>query len=108
MAEYLTERLSHENDGDMPYVERQRVKELAKKYGTDYFMWTGAVSLKNGNKQYTMLYTLIYDVNTDDVKMSTYREIKNRASGSLLNSHLYDILNQVRTRSSGNKTSRKA
>jgi hypothetical protein len=29
--------------------------------------------------------------------MSTFREIKNRASASLLNSQLYDMLNQVKT-----------
>jgi hypothetical protein len=97
MSDYISERLSHENDVEVPYIERARVKDLAKKYGTGYFMWTGAVALKNGNRQYTMLYTIIYDVNTDEIKMSTFREIKNRASASLLNSQLYDMLNQVKT-----------
>ena len=106
MSDYISERLSHENDIDMPYVERERVKELATKYGTGYFMWIGAVAIKNGNHQYTMLYTILYDVNTDEIKMSSYREIKNRASASLLNSHLYDMLDQVKAKPSKNKESR--
>ncbi len=127
MTDYISERLSHEKDVDMPFAERERIKALAKKYNTDYFMWTGAISLTDRNRwnvllilysaifppilpftlapminggQFTIYYALVYDVNTDEIKMSTYREIKNRTRGYILNSHIYDVLNQVKSKPS--------
>ena len=88
-------------------------------------MWTGAVSLTDRNRfnaaliaysiilpyilpftlpaminsgQYTIYYALEYDVKTDEVKMATYREIKNRTRGYILNSHIYDVFNQVKAK----------
>jgi hypothetical protein len=125
MNDYISERLSHEKDIDMPFAERDRVLALAKKYNTDYFMWTGAVSLTDQNRrnmflimysvifpvilpftlppminngEYTIYYALVYDVKTDEVRLSTYREIKNRTRGYILNSHIYDVMNQVKSK----------
>ncbi|HLP51365.1 MAG TPA: M48 family metallopeptidase, partial [Chitinophagales bacterium] len=50
MEEYISDRLHHSEDVDLPFAERNRINELAKKYDTDYFMWTGTISLTDKNR----------------------------------------------------------
>lgn len=131
LDEYISERLSHENDIEIPYAERERVQEIAKKYDTKYFMWTGAVALSNNSGRRTaglivlsvlmppsMLFTLprlinggfntvyfslVYNVETDELKYATYRDVQNRTKGYILNSHIYDSFNQIKSKKKGKK-----
>lgn len=124
LDEYITDRLNLEDGVDMPYAERERVKAIAQKYGTNNFMWTGAVSLNYNNSRKiagmvvltvlwppsmfftlprlingghtTLYFALIYDVETDKLRYATYREVENRTKGYILNSHIYDAFNQIK------------
>lgn len=126
LDEYISERLDHEDDIKMPYAERERIKEIAAKYNTKYFMWTGAISAteKNARRRaglivlsvlvppsllftlpriinaghYTVYFSLLYNVETDELTYATYREIQNRTKGYILNSHLYDSFNQIKSK----------
>jgi len=124
MQEYISDRLATPSDVDLPYCEHDRVKAIAAKYGSDYFIYTGAISLTEKSRakaglivmsilvpptivfnipnlvsagQYTLYFTLVYDVKTDELKMVSSRELNNSTNPVLLNSHMYDVLHQVKT-----------
>lgn len=123
LEEYVVDRLDHDNVAVM-YPERERIRNLAKKYNTDYFMWSGVISYQGQMKRkivtavmstvfpfilpftmaymingghYTYYFNLMYDVKTDNVKMVNFREINSRTSPSILNSHIYDTFLQLKT-----------
>jgi hypothetical protein len=124
MEDNKSDRLKHEKEVNLPYPERDRVNAIAKKYNSDYFMWTGTVSLNDWNRnnikliafsvgfpvilpftlpaiiragQSTLYFALIYNIKTDRVEYATYREIMNRTNGYILDSHIYDVFNQVKS-----------
>lgn len=124
LEDYISDRLNHEKEVNLPFPEAQRLKDLAAKYNTDHFMWTGTISLTDRNRwnallimysilfppslpftlpplinggQYTMYFALMFNVETNKVELATYREIQNRTRGYLLDSHIYDVLNQVKS-----------
>ena len=124
LGDYISDRIDHEKDITLPCMERDRIKAIAKKYNTDYFMWTGTISLTDKNRfnaflimysilippsmpfilpslinggQYTLYFTLVYDVKTDKVRFASFREINNRTRGYLLDSHIYDVFNQIKS-----------
>ena len=124
LEEYVTDRLEHDTIS-APFPEREKIMSLAKKYNTDYFMWTGVISYKdylprktatavmtgifpfilpftlsyliNGG-HYTYFFNMMYDVRTDHVKMLNFREIKSSTDAGILNSHIYDTFLQLRTK----------
>lgn len=120
---YLNNRLAQPSNFQVPYLERDKMLALAQKYGTDNFMWTGVVSLTDKNLlQYgwlvlaimypvsapfvlpqmitggnrTLYFSLVYNVKTDEIKLSAMREIENRTTPTILNSHIYDVLSQIK------------
>ena len=123
LEEYVTDRLEYE-DAMAPYPERERILELAKKYNTDYFLWTGVISYKDFEKRkivtavmsgvfpfilpftlsylingghYTYYFNMMYDVKTDQITMGNFREVDSRTGPSILNSHIYDTFIQLKT-----------
>ena len=129
MEEYITNRLALEKTVNLPYAERERVEEIAKKYDTDHFMWTGTISLTDNTAfkklmvlscvfpvslpftlgplvnrgQYTLYFALMYNVKTDEVEYATFREINNRTNGYILDSHIYDVFNQIKSTKTAKK-----
>lgn len=126
LEEYISERLDHDKEINMPYPERDRIRAIAQKYGTENFVWIGAISgsqkmararaglivlsvlvppsilftlprLINAG-HYTVYFALMYNVETDELKYSTFREIQNRTKGYILNSNIYDSFNQIKTK----------
>jgi hypothetical protein len=123
LEEYVMDRLGHQNVSAL-YPEREKITNLAKKYNTDYFMWSGVISYKDVQKRkivtgvmsgifpfilpftlsylingghYTYYFNMMYDVKTDKVKMVNFREIDSRTTPSVLNSHIYDTFLQLHT-----------
>ncbi|MBS1624813.1 MAG: hypothetical protein JST83_12375, partial [Bacteroidetes bacterium] len=121
LEEYVADRLESD-DQPTPFPDRQKITELAKKYNTDYFLWTGVVSYKENQKRkitlgvlsaflpymlpftlsylingghYTFYFNMMYDVKTDQVTMANFREVYSRTSPSVLNSHIYDTFMQL-------------
>jgi predicted Zn-dependent protease len=125
LEEYIGDRMNHEKDINMPCLDRDRILSIAKKYNTNHFMWTGTISLTDKNRfnplvimysillppslmltmpslinggQYTLYFAIIYDVSTDKVRFATFREINNRTRGFILDSHLYDVMTQIKSK----------
>ncbi len=125
LNEYISEKVMHSDDVSIISYERSRVLELAKKYGTDNFVWSGVISYTDKQRvnsrlailgifmpiylpfmishyvnqgQYTYFYTLVYDVKTDEVKLSNFRLVNNRTKGYILDSNIYDVMNQIKSK----------
>ncbi|MCW3125519.1 MAG: Peptidase family [Bacteroidetes bacterium] len=124
LEEYVSERLSSPFDTRAIYPERERIAAMAKKYNTDYFLWTGVVSYEEFRKStiglavtsallpvilpftlsplinrghYTFYFNIMYDVKTDRIKMVNFREVNNKTGPSILNSHIFDTFEQMHT-----------
>ena len=123
MEDYIAERLHHDGDITTPYPEREKMKKLAQKYNTDYFMWSGVVSYKDYQKRkigvavvssifpfmlpftlsylangghYTYYFNMMYDVKEDKVKLVNFRAVESRTNPSILNSHIFDTFQQIK------------
>ncbi len=128
LQDYFKDQVNHDKDVDMSFIEKERIAALAKKMNTDYFMWTGVISLTDKNKlragsviipillpvllpvvlpslinngQYTLYFALIYDVKADKIRFATFREINNRTQSDILDSHIYDVFQQIKKAKKG-------
>jgi hypothetical protein len=98
--DWINERLAH-GSNVRTLVEGAESKEaLIAKYGTSYFMWTGVMSLtrKGLLRPYTVIYVIVYDLATEKPVFTQTREIKMGDSKANLNSHFYDIFNQIHSK----------
>ncbi len=112
--------------GNMPIsgYQQKEIEELAKRYGTDYFMWTGVagVQIKKpvGMKVFGLLFTIpfapitlplmvldnyemyyysvLYNVKTGQNYIIKSEEFTRRDSDMLLNAHIYDTFLQIKTK----------
>lgn len=112
-------------------TNQAQVEAIAKKYGTDYFVWTGIVSgrqnrgllgaalffriylpwsLPNAIKTYidkkydSLLFAIIYNVKTGKNEILHFNYLGKKDSDMTLNAHLYDILLQINASKDGKKT----
>ncbi len=123
MQEYLRDRVNHSNNVDIPFQNRAQLLTLAKKYGTNKFMWSGVISFREdpskttklailtasvpfllpftlspliNNGRWTLYFNLIYNVETDELVFSNYREINNRTADYILDQNIYDTFYQIK------------
>jgi len=107
-----------------PSFEQHDIDLLAKKYNTDYFLWTGVISLKNSGKGewawvgasillpyflpftlYNALtpdydifyYAILYDVTTGKRSVLKTEFYPTRDSKTMIKSHVYDTYHQIYT-----------
>jgi hypothetical protein len=134
LENYISERLEVPSDVQMLYPERERIEMLARKYNTDYFLWTGVVSYDEFRRSkvglavmsavmpfmlpftlsslinrghYTYYFNMMYDVKNDRVKMVNFRQVNCHTGPGILNSHIFDTFEQIRSepsQSAENKT----
>jgi len=119
--QYFKQQLNHYNLTLTPSFHQNEVDAIAQKYGTDYFLWTGVIALKEKNDswkqllpailapyiipllipsivtpEYDMLYyAILFDVKTgrnEVIKMDFFNK---RDSKTLLNAHMYDVFYQI-------------
>ncbi|HNI43521.1 MAG TPA: hypothetical protein PK230_02430, partial [Chitinophagales bacterium] len=101
---------------------QQTVNEIARKYKAEYVLWTGWVSVKEGNFRagrnismsfavptlfpvafvnafypaHTAAYiAILYNVKTGSYDMVSYNMFEQKVTRTLLNSSVYDTLNQI-------------
>jgi predicted Zn-dependent protease len=101
--DWINERIQH-GYNSRTLVAGAKDKDLVlAKYGTNYFMWTGVISLKRKGLRgtYTFIYIMVYDLANEKVVFSENREIRMRDSKATLNSNYYDIFNQIHQESNG-------
>ena len=124
----LNEWVSEQQEAETLLIygtQQARINAIAKKYDTDFFVWTGVVSMhetknifKTGllllagigylpmmpfsiyesiKPEYnTLFFCTIYDVKTGRLKSVKYDYMKRNDTRALLNSQLYDALLQIR------------
>ena len=120
--DWVAERLTH-GDFDSPIVLNNEFKqELLKKFGTNYFMWTGAISTheKKENlglyilgcfipytlpfcigyvvtpKYDTYFYSIVFDIQSGKIVLFNEHTIDMNDKESVLNSVIYDTFYQVK------------
>ena len=122
---YFTQQMDQYDLSLTPGHQQAEMDQLAKKYKTDYFLWTGVISLKENNKgewlwvgaslfmpyflpftfynavtpDYDMFYyAILYDVTSGKrsiIKMDLY---DTRDGNNFLKSHIYDTYHQINSK----------
>ncbi|MFN0034346.1 MAG: M48 family metallopeptidase [Saprospiraceae bacterium] len=124
LNEWFSEQIKYENLPITYGTNQAKVNAIAEKYGTDQFLWTGVVSLREKKTgaaltvcagllyfpllpfaiyaatkpEYDMLYySVLYDVNEGTYKTLKFEYFDTRDSDTLIKAHYYDTLVQIKT-----------
>ncbi len=108
-----------------PGNQQERIDSIARKYKTDYFLWTGVISLREKTAYKDLLYlplvmlstpvavplmiydavrprygmmhfSILYDVRTGRQQVIKFDTFEKRASGAMVKAHLYDTFSQIK------------
>jgi len=120
--EYILNKLGQSEGVVAPSLEKEKMMQLAERYGTNNFLITGAIADQKkirhlgglilvsvlfppawfttipvfaNNGHYTYYYALLYNIKEDKVKLVHYREIRGAGRSTMMNSHLYDTFFQI-------------
>ncbi|MEN9610074.1 MAG: hypothetical protein RLZZ628_888 [Bacteroidota bacterium] len=102
LNEYFTEQNKLSGLSLTPGAQQNRIDSIAQKYGTDYFLWIGTVSLRDNPatifaaRHDMMHYAVLYDVRTGRNQTIKSEFFDDRDSDSLMKSQLYDTFLQIR------------
>lgn len=122
LNDWFGEQVRHDNLSPTPGLQQDDINALASKYGTDYFLWTGVISLREKKKnaalvallgliywpvlpiaiagaakpEYDMLYyAVLYDVRTGRNRVVKFEYFDKRDSDTILKAHCYDTFVQI-------------
>ncbi len=124
LNEWFSEQVNHYELSLTPGYEQARIEAIAKKYGTDYFLWTGVISMRE-KRQYAALkiigslvfffpstpfvayaslkpdfdmlhYAILYDVKTGRRQVLKFDTFDKKDSDILIKAHLYDTFLQIK------------
>lgn len=128
--DWVVERFNHEDKAHPVVMNTDEVDNLVEKYGTKYFLWTGVVNVREKKEdafttflitlvlypalpygiyqlvtpEYeTLYYSILFDVETGEVKMFDVNTVEQKDTGDLLNSYIYDTLLQIKKEDKGKK-----
>jgi len=125
LNEWFAEQIQHFDLTLTPGNQQERINAIAEKYGTDYFLWTGVISLRKKNSPIDILYVplslavfpplapfalvnaikpkhemlqyaILYDVRTGRRQVLKFDTFKLRGADSLVKAHLYDAFIQIK------------
>ncbi|MEI6409790.1 MAG: M48 family metallopeptidase [Bacteroidota bacterium] len=123
LNEWFGEQVTYDNLTLTPGLNQSKVNAIAEKYGTDYFLWTGVISLREKNPnaalmillgvifypalpfaiikavkpEYDMLYyAVLYDVKTGRRQVVRFNYFDKRDTDAVLKAHLYDTFAQIK------------
>jgi hypothetical protein len=123
LNEWIYEKICCENI-DMVSINHEKIQRLKEKYGTQYFIWTGIVSLtrpRTGKalvisagviffpilpysfyyllspNHDTFFYSVIYDVESGENILLYPKLTKMKDRSDVLNSMVYDLIYQIKT-----------
>ncbi len=130
---FLNEWFSEQTDfGELnitPGYNQERVSEIAKKYGTKHFLWTGVISAQQVNRSWITVplslffppaipfttyaaikpryhmfyYSILFNVETGAYETLGYDYFKRKDSDALMKAHIYDSFNQIKQKSKKKK-----
>jgi len=118
ITEWFNQQLELE-EINMRGFNQERIIEIADKYGTDYFLWTGIVS---GRKKKSimgfltflylhpafsayflaqptyesMYFSILLNVRSGEMEMTKMNPLFEKDSKSMVNAHLYDTFLQIK------------
>lgn len=123
LNEWFAEQLQFSDLSLTPGLQQSRIAALASKYGTDYFLWTGAISLipqdhnswapmagelsfwpqllwavvNAKNPKYDLLYyAILFDVKTMRRRVLKFEYLKYSDFETVVKAHSYDAFLQIR------------
>ncbi|MBP8239302.1 MAG: M48 family metallopeptidase [Saprospiraceae bacterium] len=125
LNEWFSEQARHFDLSLTPGNQQARIDSIAKKYDTDYFLWTGVVSLRDKHtaiewlgataslfiipplspflfynvltpRYFTIYYSILYDVRTGRRSALKMNTYRERASDAMVKAHLYDAFWQIK------------
>jgi beta-barrel assembly-enhancing protease len=124
LNEWFSEQVNHYELSLVPGYDQERINKIAQKYGTDYFLWTGVISLREQHKytalkiigslvlffpitplvayyslkpDYDMLhYSILYDVRTGKRQVLKFDTFDRRETDTVVKAHLYDTFLQIK------------
>ncbi len=123
LNEWFSEQVNHYDLTLTPGSNQALVNAIAEKYGTDYFLWTGVVSLREKNAgavwkimaglvlypalpfaiydavrpYHEMLhYSILFDVRTGKRQVIKFDFYKKNDTDGLVKAHLYDAFRQIK------------
>lgn len=124
LNDWMSERFDHHNVHIYPYC-KLFTDDLAKKYNTNYFGWTGMYSLRARKdkwgliaisvaiygigipmgiyyavtpENHTFYYTYLVDITNYDFLMAKEDYVKMKDYDDLMKSYIYDTYNQIKTK----------
>ncbi len=122
---YFSQQMDQYDLSLTPGYEQAKMNELADKYNTDYFLWTGVISLKEKKKgswlwvglsaflpyllpftiynavtpEYDMFYyAIMFDVTTGRRSILKTDFYDSRDSDAMVKSHIYDTYHQINSK----------
>jgi len=125
LNEWFSEQARHFDLSLTPGNQQARIDSIAQKYDTDYFLWTGLVSLRDKHttlewlaavtsivvvppiapyllykvltpRYVTVYYSILYDVRTGRRSVLKMNTYTTRASDTMVKAHLYDAFWQIK------------
>ena len=124
LNEWFGEQVNHLDLSLTPGSQQAILDSIATKYGTDYFLWTGIVSLREKNRsvsaadvyagillwpalpffaasklwpRYDMLhFAMLFDVRTGKRQVLKFEYFDKKDSNDLVKAHLYDVFSQIK------------
>jgi beta-barrel assembly-enhancing protease len=134
LNDWFSEQVDKYNLSLTPGSQQAIVDSIAKKHGTDYFLWTGVISAHENNSsawayvglsmlyppfliytlpnamqpKYEMLYyAILYDVKTGKREVINFEYFNNRDTDTMLKAHLYDTFVQIKKKDKEPKKKKK-
>jgi beta-barrel assembly-enhancing protease len=134
LNDWFSEQVNHYDITLAPGYNQETVDAISKKYGTDYFLWTGTISLREKNRylgyrilaaltlwqaspyfayksfkpKYEMMhYAILFDVRTGKRQVLKFDFFKEQDTDALIKSHLYDTFHQIKKIGKEEKTKKK-
>ena len=125
LNDWFSEQLDFGNI-NMPGYNQAMIDSIANKYNTDYFLWTGIISMRNRQNilgpivyialspffipllpygiyelvspEYEFFYlSLLYNVKTREANVLKFLFLDNNDTRAILNSHTYEMLYEIST-----------
>lgn len=121
LNDWFSEQMNHNYNSLVLGYNQERIDAIAEKYGTDYFLWTGVVSLKvksrfspllfifppiwpyafirlytHARTNESLIYSVLYDVKTGRSRVVNYTYIKRPTREAILKSQFYDTFSQIK------------
>jgi beta-barrel assembly-enhancing protease len=122
LNEWFSEQVDKYNLSLTPGTQQAVIDSIAKKYGTDYFLWTGVISLREKKRgmawlvagsiiypvilpytiylaakpKYDMMhYAILYDVKTGRRQTLKFDYFDSKDTDALVKAHYYDTFSQI-------------